>query len=261
MKPQKTKWDRVIPWIACGLGVLLFIIAIYMLITRINGYSKSEELYDDTKEKYVLSISEDEIVVTEKTDWDDWAAVDIYKLREINEDIAGWIFFENEDISYPVLYSGDNSKYLRMTYTGEHLTSGSIFIEEKNSNDFSDAHTIIYGHNMNDSTMFSKLEYYVTKEGYISDHEYFQIITDKKKYRYKVISYKIVEDDSEIYTVYRKGSSDFVNFVKEDVLNGSLLESDYRVSSDDYLITLSTCFNNKRLVVTAVRCEDCEYAR
>lgn len=252
---QKIKWAKALPWIICAFGLVLLVYAGYMFFSQSADYSKSSELYENTNEKFVIPV-EEKVTVAEKIGWRDLADVDIAKLREINDDVVGWIYFENGEISYPVMYSGDNTKYFRKTYTGETLSAGSIFIEGKNSKDFSDAHTIIYGHHMKDLSMFGKLEYYVTQRNYITDHEYFQIITENAKYRYRIFTYRIVEEDSEVYTVFKDGSEDFVDFVNEIILNGSLYADECAIGFNDKVITLSTCFNDSRLVVSAVRCDE-----
>ena len=263
---QNTKMSKVVPWLICALGAALLVFAAIMFVSQLSDYSKSTELYETTKDKYVVSRTDEKLAVTttdekqivsiipedeveDKSGWEYLVDVDIPKLREINEDITGWIYFENVDISYPVLYSGDNDKYLRAAYTGEHLSAGSIFIDGSNSKDFSDAHSIIYGHEMKDLSMFGKLKYYVTKKDYLAEHEYFQIITESGKYRYRIVSAKIVADGSDIYAVYQNGGKDFVNFAEANISDGSVIEP------DDHIITLSTCYKDDRLVVSAIRCK------
>lgn len=69
--------------------------------------------------------------------------VDMESLSEQNPDIIGWIYFENEEtISYPILYSGDDY-YLRRDYLGNDDIAGSIYVEGVNHPDLSDAHTHI----------------------------------------------------------------------------------------------------------------------
>lgn len=247
---------KIAALIICAVGLVLLVYAGYMFVTQINDYSKAAKLYENTAQDYVLSKYDEEAAEDEKN-WEDLVDVDILKLREQNEDIVGWIYFENEDISYPVLYSEDDSTYLRKTYTGESLSAGSIFMEGQNNRDFSDVHTIIYGHNMRDLSMFGRLKYYIRDKEYIAGHEYFQIITEKEKLRYKIISCKIVTDDSDVYTVYKSGSQEFLNFVKDVIQSGNVLDTNSSIKYDDHLITLSTCTNDDRLVVSAVRCDEC----
>lgn len=243
-------------------GAALLVFAGYMFITQLNDYLKSTRIYDYAAKEYI-SVNSDEGFTEEKPDievpdWINLVEVDIQGLCEENEDIAGWIYFENVDISYPVLYSEDTSKYLQMAYNGVKSSAGSIFMEGNNNKDFSDAHTILYGHNMKNLSMFGRLRYYVIDADFITDHKYFQIITEEAKYRYKIISYKVVPEESAIYTVYREGSSEFPDFVKRIIQRGNYVDTEENIEQDDHLITLSTCYNDDRLVVTAVRCDECD---
>ena len=101
---------------------------------------------------------------TEEKDW--WATdvkVEFDKLKAENPDAIGWIRFDNQDelgINYPILYSGDNQKYLRTDLHGNSHIAGCIFLEGLNKSDFSDYYNIIYGHNMNDGSMFGSLKKY-----------------------------------------------------------------------------------------------------
>ena len=125
--------------------------------------------------------------------------MDFDGLNELNPDIVGWIYFENGDISYPILYSGDNETYLYTAVDKTPLRSGSIFMEQYNHPDFQDSHTIIYGHNMKDLSMFGKLKFYRTKEDYYETHKYFQIITTDRYDRYYIKEYKEVASSDPIY--------------------------------------------------------------
>lgn len=241
-------------------GLIIIIFAAYMLIIQVGDYKKASRIYDDTTKQYVKTfkdtVKNDNELSHDKSDWAEMVDVDLAGLCEINEDIVGWIYFENLDISYPVLFSGDDSTYLRKSYTGENVQAGSIFMEGKNTKDFSDSHTIIYGHNMKDLSMFGKLKYYVSDNDYILGHEYFQIITAQKKYRYKIFSYKVVPADSAVYTIYKVGNQEFLTFANSVLREGSYLDNNDIIKFDDHLITLSTCSGNNRLIVSAVRCDE-----
>lgn len=243
------------------VGLLIVLGAGSMLLMEANDYHKAAREYKEADKIYVSHVNtntENTIVVNTKNKyWENLIDVDIDGLRSKNSDIAGWIFFENEDISYPIVNSGDNIEYLRKTYDGKNAKAGSIFMDGLNKSDFSDAHTIIYGHNMKDLSMFGKLRYYAMDDDYILGHEFFQIITADKKYRYKIISYKVVADDSDVYTIYKNGGNDFETFVGNVLRGGSYYNNDVAVNANDHMITLSTCSNDDRLVVSAVRCDEC----
>lgn len=65
-----------------------------------------------------------------------------------------------------MVHTSDNTYYLTHTFKRQENKSGSIFIETSNAPDFSDLHTIIYGHNMKDGSMFAGLKNYEKKTYY-----------------------------------------------------------------------------------------------
>ncbi len=242
-----------------ALGGVVLLSAGYMVISHLVDYRKANRLYEKTSSEYVTVNEQEDLNGNEdederEIDWKNLVDVDLINLREENEDIVGWLYFENVDISYPILYSEDDDTYLKKAYTGENLKAGSIFMEGLNNCNFDDVHTIIYGHNMKNLSMFGKLKYYLSEKDYLADHEYFQIITEQGKYRYEIISCKIVEDDDDIYTVYHYGGQEFMSFVEDTILKDNKLSTSTDVNMSDHLITLSTCYGNDRLVVSAIRC-------
>ena len=169
--------------------------------------------------------------------WYELAQVNFDYLQSENSDICGYLIFENEDIRYPILHGETNDAYLRTTYLGEHSTSGSIFMDCSNAPDFSDKHIIIYGHNMKNRTMFGKLKYYMTEEGYHENHMYFQIHMPDRMERYRIFEYKVVNADDAIYRL-EKAQSD--------------IEQDGPTR-----ITLSTCSGDtKRMIVRAEKVDE-----
>lgn len=193
----------------------------------------SEKFYANLNETYASEPAEEEPTAP---DWYGKVDINLAELQKVNPDVVGWIFFENEPISYPILYSGDNETYLRHTYTKEYAIAGSIFIDYHNKPDFSDPRTMIHGHNLeDDSTMFSRIVHFLD-DNYYEEHRFFQIIANNKAYRYEIYNAEIVEPDDNIY---------------------SSVASD-RGESDKHLILLSTCYDHsaKRVIVTAKRVDE-----
>lgn len=250
-KEPKKKESKVVIFIML-LAIVIVVVAIVKIVIILLDYRADQKVYQKLKEDYVT-----ENVVEQsqqKNPWYEMITVDMEGLQKVNPDIVGWLYFENEDISYPILNSGDNDTYLRTNYLGESANAGSIFMDGSNAPDFSDAHTLIYGHNMKDLTMFGRLKYYKTDESYYEDHQYFQIITKNDCYRYRIISCKDVTDTDDIYMIYRDGNNDFCNFVNHAVTAGSYIVPPCTVSDEDHIVTLSTCSNgDNRFVVSAIR--------
>ena len=165
---------------------------------------------------------------------------------------------EIQGISYPLLYSGDDY-YLRRNYLKEEETAGSIYIEGNNSPDLSDAHTLIYGHNMRNLSMFGKLKFYKTEEDYFENHRYFQLITENGAYRYEIFAYKDVGTlTGGIYTTWKYVDEDFKEFVGNTICQGSYVDADIDIEDETYIVTLSTCSydSDVRFTVSAVRVDE-----
>lgn len=252
-------------------ALVLILISGYQIIRILGAYRQSEALYEDTILEYVTEDraepkeSDDRTIADEPSkpekkepaEWASRISVDLEKLQAENKDIVGWLYFENEEISYPILYSGDNTKYLYTTYTMEDMVSGSIFMEGRNLPDFTDAHTIIYGHNMRNLSMFGRLNYYRGNPEYYKTHEYFQIITNEKYYRYRIFAYKDVSEYAPIYRMTFDSKEEFGAFIEEDIRKGSILDSELEVTKDDRIVTLSTCSGDGlRFTVSAVRVDE-----
>ncbi len=95
-----------------------------------------------------------------KANGKDAVQIDFDGLRAINEDIVAWIQIPGIGADYPVVQGEDNEHYLHYTFEGKENMAGSIFLDYRNRADFMDSKVILYGHNMKDGSMFSKLEKY-----------------------------------------------------------------------------------------------------
>ncbi len=224
--------------------------SLYLFSQAPNTGDDSDGLTETTAEdtgSYALNINE------AAENWYEKFSVDFEYLQSINSDIIGWIVWENEDISYPLLYSGDNSKYLSTSFDGRELSSGSIFLDGRNDSSFSDQHNIIYGHNMKNLSMFGKLKYYKTDDSYYSEHQYIQILLPDRTERYQIFSFNTVSSSSIVYNVDYTNSEEIEEFLNYIEL-ASYTATGIDVDSEDKILSLSTCTadEDKRFVINAV---------
>ena len=162
----------------------------------------SSQTYEDLREDYTEVPAGDD--TEQKKDW--WLTdvlIRFDELKEQNPDIVAWIRSDDPGstgIDYPVLYSGDNEKYLRRDLYGEDHIAGSIFLEGLNQPDFTDYYTIIYGHNMNDGSMFGGLKKYKEKE-FWEENQYFTLYTEDMAYRYQVFACQNAVNGGDVYKI------------------------------------------------------------
>ena len=93
----------------------------------------------------------------------------------------------------------DNSYYLSHTFRGENNIAGSIFLDYRNSSDFTDGRSIIYGHNMKDGSMFHGLRKYRNVEFFQAHGRIQLFLPDKQMIEYKVKEFQEVRADADIY--------------------------------------------------------------
>lgn len=192
--------------------------------------------------------------------------IDWKKLKEINEEIVGWIQLDNTQIDYPVLYhKGDDRTYqyyLSHNYKGDYDSFGSIFLDYRCTKGTDSKNIVMHGHHIQDGSMFGDLLKYGGTTGDLDFYKKSPIIefdTPEAQGTYKIISVfktNTLSSQGEFFN-YMIGDfqneKDFMNYVY-NVRIRSLFNCPVDINEDDELITLSTCsyeFTNWRTVVVA----------
>ena len=163
-----------------------------------------------------------------------------------------------EPITYPVLQAKDNNFYLYKDFNKQYKRSGSLFLDFRNNAETLDGHSIIYGHNMNDGSMFGNvLKYYQYEDGsFLKKHPYIYTYSTSEVSIWKVFSvYETTTKENYIQTHF-ESNEEYYQFIK-DLHNKSFFDTDVILKETDDVLTLSTCYKfnaeNGRLIVNAVR--------
>ena len=262
-KNEKKKLDPVM-LVCLIIGIALIIFAVVKLFSIWQGYKVSEDEYKEIANTYVdvnkdADIGDD----TEDTPWYELAKVDIKGLQEQNPDVCGYILFENEDISYPVLHASDNDYYLHRTLEKTEAKAGSIFMECANDSDFEDSHTIVYGHNMKNGSMFAQLKKFSQNSDIYNQSKYFWIFTPEKNYRYEIISAYTTGVNSDTYTLFKGPGEEFEKYLQKIRGYSDIKTDGGELTIKDKIVTLSTCTGNEatRYVVQGKRVDTLDVAQ
>ena len=178
--------------------------------------------------------------------------VDIDKLINQNKDTVGWINVNNTNINYPFVQTKDNKYYLKHAFDRSWNEAGWVFLDYRNNKDFSSRNNIIYGHSRLDKTMFGSLRNVLNDDWYNNKSNHvIRLSTQSENTMWQVFSvYKILEESYYITTDF-SDDTEYSKFLKT-IKNRSVHDFGVGVSSDDKILTLSTCSsNNKRIVVHA----------
>ncbi|EAE7074100.1 class B sortase [Listeria monocytogenes] len=223
-----------------GKSLTLVVLGIFLF----SGWKIGLELYEN---KHNQTLLDDAKAVYTKdvatTNVNGEVRDELKALRKLNKDMAGWLTIADTEIDYPILQSTDNDYYLHHNYKNEKARAGSIFKDYRNTNEFLDKNTIIYGHNMKDGSMFADLRKYLDKD-FWEKHPTFSY--ESGLANYKVEIFAVYETTTDFYYIETEfpGANDFDNYLQK-VRGQSIYKSNVEVSGKDRIITLSTCDTEK----------------
>lgn len=162
-----------------------------------------------------------------------------------NPDTIGWLRIDGTNVDSVVMHAPyTKEKYLHTDFNGQYSARGTFYVAEKCDVQTSD-NIIIYGHHMNDGTMFGQLEKF-QDASYCAQHP---TIIFNTIYGYR--TYEIVAAiNTQVYPDYDTGFHyydytghddlmfwEYVNFIQAN----RLYDTGVELQSGDRLLTLSTC--------------------
>lgn len=246
------------------LSLLIVILAIssFFIIKEFAENKKEIDIYDDLQE---IVIEENTDIDTtnvdteiEKSEGESSNKYNLENIAKINSDVVGWIKIENTNIDYPVMQNGDY--YLHRNIYKNYSSHGTPYLAEYCNIQYSD-NLIIYGHHMNDNSMFAQLDNY-KKHSFYENHKYIKFYsyyngkTIEKTYEV-AIAFKTVVYSDKGFKYYNHTNFSDVQELNDFIENCRKLEfynTGIDINYGDKLITLSTCEysqKNGRIVVVA----------
>ena len=134
----------------------------------------------------------------------------------------------------------DNSYYLNHSYDKSYNSYGSIFIDYRSNENFSDLNTFIYGHYTSNGSMFGELKKYM-EESFYKEHPFFYILTPNGNYKVDVISAYTDDALSSSYNAKFNDLNDYQRYIEKIRLK-SRYSTDISVNYIlDRTITLYSC--------------------
>lgn len=180
------------------------------------------------------------------------------ELQKINPDVCAWLTLEGTEIDYPILQGEDNFKYVNTDVYGEFSLSGALFVDTRNSRDFTDNYSIIYGHHMADHYMFGDLDLYKSGQ-FFNEHRTGTLILPDRVYDLEIYACLLVpSNDKYIYDPQRwqtENIDDLISHAAEKSLHiRNDLTKQLQSSDPPQLLALSTCsyeFTDARTIILA----------
>lgn len=254
------------------LIILIGIVAVwgYRIIVENRANSKYEEIQNTVNSAAKQAETEAVIIETETEEETETETEEVQNAFDIpeknlewaslyaeNKDIYAWIYIPGTQVDYPVLQSAsDDTYYLNHNIDGSYGKPGCIYTEKINSKDFTNYNTVLYGHNMKNGEMFGCLHDYEDKT-FFDENPYVYVYTEEKTYVYEIFAAYTATNAHILNTNDFSTQEGFADYLDNVVYNKALtgnFRNDTRVTSDNRIITLSTCTSNssKRWLVQAV---------
>lgn len=155
----------------------------------------------------------------------------------IKEKYAGWITIDDTGIDYPVMRGSDNFEFLNIDPFGNSSLGGSIFMDARNSMDFTDPYTLLYGHHLDGELLFGKLDRYLDK-GYLEEHRTGTVITETEKFDVRLFAVCEVSGTDPVLFSPTEADDKITDKIRENHLY--LIEDGFP-KDGERLIGLSTC--------------------
>ncbi len=182
------------------------------------------------------------------------------KLYAENSDFVGYLSAEGVNLNLPIVQTTNDSYYLDKNFYGKKTKYGCPFVTHLNNIDTLDLNTVIFGHHMNNGTVFGALDAYKSIEGFKKA----PVITFNTLYRdysWKVIAAFVTnayekDDNGYIFRYYFTSLSTVERYSAylNELSQRSLYDTGVDVLPTDKILTLSTCsheFTDARFVVVA----------
>lgn len=163
----------------------------------------------------------------------------IQRLKSKYPEVMGWLTVTGADVSHPFVQTNDNQSYLWTDLDREYIRGGTLFMDYRNSADFSDKLTVIYGHNMRDGTMFGQLLNYLEFDYLLENPDIYISFPDYTAHYTAAACFVVDGADNLVYD--RIGASDNIQDVADYIYEHAAVNPDTPIDGDGSILVLSTC--------------------
>ena len=247
-KNKKIKWKNIILvfiFLVCLITLIISItnIVIWRLdsnktnkqIKKIQENINIEDVYDNNDAEKYIKMNQ--------------LNVNFSELKKINSNTKGWIQVNGTNINYPFVQESNNKYYLNHSFDNSYNRAGWVFLDYRNDINSLSKNTIIYAHGRIDTTMFGSLKNILKSEWLNNPSNYIIKLSTETDYtQWQVFSVYRIPTTSDYIKVDFSSNNEFVNWTNM-LINRSVYNFNTKLNENDYVLTLSTCYNDNDKVV------------
>lgn len=226
--------------------LITIIICTFAIIMLYSGFKIIVWLKENGQNGEIIEHISKSIIINEDVYNKDKYKIDFESLKLINKDTIAWIKVNGTNIEFPVVKTTNNDYYMSHSFDKSYNSAGWAFMDYRNKFDGSDKNMVIYGHNRRDGSIFGTLKNVIKEEWYNNKENYIMpFITEIEKAEYQVFSVYTIEQEDYYITTSFKDDKQYIDFLTK-IKSRSKYDFGIDVTSNDNIITLSTCADNNK---------------
>jgi len=264
MKKKKLRLKKkVIYYFLFIIPIPLLIFSTIQIILWLNDAPKTKDIIKEIEEVTdVIEYDNNETEIIESDEHPDtpyWnfikmnlIDVDFTELKNTNNDTVAWLYVGGTNVNYPVVQTTDNEFYLDHSFDKSKNSAGWLFMDYRNNSKNYEKNTIIYAHNRKDKTMFGTLKNVLAKIWYEDiDNRVIKMSSENINTLWQIFSVYTIETTNDYIQTKFENDNEFQKFI--NLIKGrSTANFNTKVTTNDKILTLSTCHGNtKKLVIHA----------
>lgn len=246
------RWKFILAIVILIIFLGVFSFSLYHIILWYQDNQKTNQQIEKLQDMVQVNEAKD-TMTTEMLDSSryynvDLLSVDFTNLLNENEEVVGWIQIPNTNINYPFVQHSDNSYYLSRSFDQSYNNAGWLFLDYRNRLDPIDMNTVIYAHGRVDGTMFGSLKNVLTDEWMMQEQYYIKISTLSYNYLFEIFSAYHIKTTNDYLITNFSSNQEYQEFL-DKIKRRSMVSFDTTVSTQNKILTLSTCYNNQEKMV------------
>lgn len=182
-----------------------------------------------------------------------------------NSDYVGWILWDSDIISEPIVQGLTNDTYLRHNFDHQYDVFGAIFMDS--SNQLTDDNIMIYGHslagNKAATQMFSPLQN-ITDQAFLDANSSFKIYWEDHISSYEIVSATLMDTSLDDWNYQQPvfANADAKKEWISEAISHSQVKAHTTADENDKFVTLQTChdtWSSDRYVIVAREVNELHY--
>lgn len=220
------------------ISLIVFVAALIALGAIAYSYFEGQMKYGKVADDAGFDPADVEGLSEASIDWD--------ALLAVNGDTVAWLYVPNTNINYPVVRGSDNEYYLTHDFDGAQgwlANYGAVFMDYRNAPDWSDQSYFLYGHHMNDGSMFADVAGLMSQERF-DECRILYLLTPSGNFKLRTFAMVHVPADDPLVQMGYDSPEDMASYVQDKIDRSVVNPGDVPEASKIMkTFALSTCDN------------------